>query len=147
MTNTMKLYTVTRAFIGLVLSAKAIRLLAQESFPGTPDGSLLVSDHSRVRNAQGALVPIASQSFIYADGLFEKTDTGYKVLADNEIQRKPSTRGNRGVSDAAILAAAKAMIAKPSAPATPAPIDAELQAQADMELAELDAATTPAPTE
>jgi len=72
-----------------------IRAVTQQMYPGTPDGSLLVSDHSRVRDSNGNLVRKATQSATYADGLFEAVATGYKVLADSEIQRKSDTSGTR----------------------------------------------------
>ena len=95
MTNTQKMYTATRALVGQIVSARMIRAVTQRMYPGTPDGSLLVSDHSRVRDNNGNLVRKATQSATYADGLFEAVATGYKVLADSEIQRRSPTGGTR----------------------------------------------------
>jgi hypothetical protein len=96
MTNTQRMYNATRALIGQTVSARTIRVKTQQMYPGTPDGSLLVSDHSRVRDSNGNLVRKSTQSATYADGLFEATATGYKVLADGEIQRKSGTGTTRG---------------------------------------------------
>ncbi len=96
MTNTQKMYNATRALVGQTLSARIIRVVTQQMYPGTPDGSLLVSDHSRVRDSNGKLVRKATQSATYADGLFEGTATGYRVLADREIQRKFGPSRSRG---------------------------------------------------
>jgi hypothetical protein len=95
MTNTQKMYNATRALVGQTVSAKMIRAVTQQMYPGTPDGSLLVSDHSRVRDTNGNLVRKATQSATYADGLFEAVPAGYKVLTDVEIQRKSQTKGTR----------------------------------------------------
>jgi hypothetical protein len=94
-TNTQKLYNATRALLGQTVSARIIRDVTQQMYPGTLDGSLLVSDHSRVRDAGGNLVRKATQSASYADGLFEAVATGYKVLADSEIQRKSRSSETR----------------------------------------------------
>jgi hypothetical protein len=98
MTNTQKLYAATRVLVGQTVSAKTLRVATQRMYPGTADGSLLVSDHSRVRDSSGKLVRKGSQSATYADGLFEATATGYKVLADSEMQRKSATPENRAQS-------------------------------------------------
>jgi hypothetical protein len=95
MTNTEKIYNATRALVGQTVSARMIRVATQQMYPGTPDGSLLVSDHSRVRDSGGNLVRKATQSATYADGLFEVVATGYKVLTNSEIQRKSGNSGTR----------------------------------------------------
>jgi hypothetical protein len=96
MTNTQRMYNATRALVGQTVSARMIRATTQQMYPGTPDGSLLVSDHSRVRDSNGNLVRKGTQSATYADGLFEATAMGYKVLADSEIQRKSGMGATRG---------------------------------------------------
>jgi len=137
MTNTQKIETATEPYIGQTLSAKAFQLITQEMYPGTPSGSLLISDHSRVRLADGSLGRKPGQANVYADGLFEATGTGYKRLPANEIQRKESTRNSRSMSDSEILSRAKALIAKQDAKQdVPAP-------SAELSDAELDAATSP----
>lgn len=88
MTNTQKMYNATRFLVGQTVSAKTIRGATQQMYPSTPEGSILVSDHSRVRDSNGNLVRKSTQSATYADGLFEATASGYKVLADSEIQPK-----------------------------------------------------------
>ena len=118
MTNTEKIESVVKAFAGKTLSVKQVQALVLEAFPDTPTGSILVSDHSRVRSTDGTLTLKPGQATAYADGLFEATATGYRVLPANEIQRKPTKRGARGQSLAEALASAKALIAA-NTPSTP----------------------------
>ncbi|MGH9497156.1 MAG: hypothetical protein ACRD3B_19325, partial [Candidatus Sulfotelmatobacter sp.] len=109
MNNTQKMYKATRALVGKIVSARAIRVVTQQMYPGTPDGSLLVSDHSRVRDANGRLVRKATQSATYADGLFEAVATGYRVLPEIEIQKKSETPGTRMQSPISSLPLASAV--------------------------------------
>ena len=99
MTNTQKIETACKPFVGKVLTSKQIIAVTLEAFPDANAGSILPSDHAGVN----------SKGNVYADQLFERTSTGFRVLPADEITRKPKgTRSRESMADA--LASAKALL-------------------------------------
>lgn len=118
-------------FAGKVLTAKEITAVTVAAYPelAAKVSSFNISDHA----------PSGKQANQYADYLFERSGSGYKVLASDAIVRRPksSGRGNRGVSLTDALASALAKLQ------TAPDHIAEANAAQALEDAELEAATAP----
>ncbi|HXQ39263.1 MAG TPA: hypothetical protein VN843_35010 [Anaerolineales bacterium] len=104
MTNTEMMKKATREFVGKVLTAKQIIAVTLAMFPTAKQGSILPSDHAGAN----------SKGNVYADQLFLRVATGYKVLPDAEIVAKPKTARTRETLQDALVSARALLAVTPA---------------------------------
>lgn len=101
MTNSKKIEAALAPYAGHTLSTKQIKAVVLEAFPEVAIGSILPSDIAGV-NSKGKQ---------YGDQLLAREGSGYRVLAADEIVRKPKSSGRSKETLDEALASAKAMLA------------------------------------
>ena len=110
-TNSSRIETATRTMIGAVLTSKMVVDAVRLAFPDYT-GGVYPSDSAYKRDADGVLAPRGKVA--YGDGVLEfLAENSFKVLADEDIVRKPTKR----------VAKPAATVDVPAAPAV-APVEA-----------------------
>lgn len=98
MTNTEKIVSVTRPFVGKSLTSKQVIALVLNTYPETNPASIMVSDHAGAN----------SKGITYASQVFDRFYTGYLVRSA-VVAKATKARGRVSMADA--LAQANALLA------------------------------------
>jgi len=113
MSNSSRIEAATRSHVGATLTSKMIVDAVKLAFPEDKSG-VYPSDCAYKRDADGKLVPRGATA--YGDGILEfLAENSFKVLADQEIVRKPTKR----VAKPAAAPAPAAPVAAPAPVETP----------------------------
>ncbi len=117
MSNSSRIEQATRQHVGAVLTSKMIVELVKVAFPDYT-GGVYPSDSAYKRDADGVLAPRGKVA--YGDGVLEfLAENSFKVLATEDIVRKPTKRVAKPVVAATAVEVPAAPAVAPVAEAKP----------------------------